>query len=106
MKKFILFLPILIFCSCAPKQEWADQIVYNAYIYTIDSDFSKKESMVIANGKIIANGSNEEINTKYNSSTLLDAGGKTIFPGFIDAHCHFLGYGLGLQRADLVGTRS
>ncbi len=62
--------------------------------------------MAINKGKVVAIGTDEEIKTKYNSPTLVDADGKNIFPGFIDAHCHFLGYGLGLQRADLVGTKS
>src|SRR5437762_11670259 len=62
--------------------------------------------MAISNGKIVATGTDEEIKAKYNSSTLLDAAGRSIFPGFIDAHCHFVGYGLGLQRADLGGTKS
>jgi predicted amidohydrolase YtcJ len=105
MKKFF-FLPLLLLFSCAPKQQWVDLIVFNANIYTVDSTFSVKQSMAINGGKIVAIGTDEEIKTKYNSSTLLDADKKTIFPGFIDAHCHFLGYGLGLQRAELTGTRS
>ncbi len=101
-----IFLLSLFLFSCAPKQEWVDLVVFNANIYTVDSSFSVCQSMAINKGKIVATGTNEEIKTKYNSSTLMDAEGKTIFPGFIDAHCHFLGYGLGLQRADLVGTKS
>ncbi len=33
-------------------------------------------------------------------------GGKAIYPGFIDAHCHFYNYGLSLGNADLIGTNS
>ncbi|MGZ3942706.1 MAG: amidohydrolase family protein, partial [Bacteroidia bacterium] len=105
MKKLFL-LPLLLLFSCAPKQEWVDLIIYNANIYTVDSTFSVKQSMAVNGGKIVALGTNEEIKTKYNSSTILDADEKTIFPGFIDAHCHFVGYGLGLQLADLTGTKS
>ena len=36
----------------------------------------------------------------------MDAKGKFIFPGFIDAHCHFYGYGKGLNELDLVNTAS
>jgi len=97
----------LLMGSCKDKeQEWVDLIVYNANIYTVDSAFSVKQSMAIKEGRIVATGTNEEIKIKYNSSTLLNADGKTIMPGFIDAHCHFLGYGMGLQRADLTGTKS
>src|ERR1700757_3452145 len=104
--KIFLAFSFLLLISCSPKQQWVDLIVYNANIYTVDSAFSIKQSMAISAGKIVAIGTDEEIKTKYNSSTLLDANHKTIFPGFIDAHCHFLGYGLGLQRADLIGTKS
>ena len=40
------------------------------------------------------------------SKEKLDAQGKFIYPGFIDAHAHFVGYGYGLQTVDLVGTKS
>lgn len=36
----------------------------------------------------------------------LDAGGKFIYPGLIDAHAHFVGYGLSLQQLDLAGAGS
>ncbi|MBU2045509.1 MAG: amidohydrolase, partial [Bacteroidetes bacterium] len=35
-----------------------------------------------------------------------DAQGKAVYPGFIDAHAHFLRYGQGLQNVNLVGTKS
>jgi len=107
MKRILLIAPLFFLFACAEKKEnWVDLVLFNANIYTVDSVFSVKQSMAINQGKIVATGTNEEIKARYNSSTLLDAGGKNIFPGFIDAHCHFLGYGLGLQKADLTGTRS
>jgi len=36
----------------------------------------------------------------------LDAGGKTLIPGLIDAHGHVMGLGLSLITLDLSGTRS
>ena len=96
----------LLLFSCAGKPEWVDLIVHNATIYTVDSSFSVKESMAINKGRIVATGSDEEIMGRYNSSTLIDAQGKAVFPGFIDAHCHFLGYGMGLGQVDLIGTKS
>ncbi|HXB40299.1 MAG TPA: amidohydrolase [Bacteroidia bacterium] len=104
--KLVLSFSMLFLFSCSQKQQWVDLIVFNANIYTVDSAFSVQQSMAISGGKIVATGTDEEIKTKYNSSTLMNADGKTIFPGFIDAHCHFLGYGLGLQQIDLVGTKS
>ncbi|HUZ61409.1 MAG TPA: amidohydrolase [Hanamia sp.] len=83
-----------------------DLLVYNATIYTIDSHFSKDEAMAINKGKIIATGNSKDLQKLYKAKENLDANGKYIYPGFIDAHAHFLGYGLGLQKVNLVGTES
>lgn len=103
----ILFgsLVLILLAACTAKQK-ADMLVYNATIYTVDSSFSTAEAMVIINGKIEAVGNKKELEEKYDAAEKLDAGGKFIYPGFIDAHAHFLGYGLGLQKADLAGTTS
>ncbi len=85
----------------------ADLIITNAVIYTVDSNFTTAEAMAIAHGKILAVGSNDEITGKYSADLVYDLDGKAVYPGLIDAHCHFLGYGMGrLKRADLTGTRS
>jgi predicted amidohydrolase YtcJ len=62
--------------------------------------------MAVRNGKIIDAGKKDELEKKYNAAERLDAEGKFIYPGFIDAHAHFLGYADGLTRANLVGTTS
>lgn len=101
----VLMLSVLLYnCTSSVKQQ-ADLIIHNAIIYTVDSSFSVAESFAIKNGKIIAVGKSEDILSKYNGEKL-DIQGKTVFPGFIDAHCHFYGYGLGLKKVDLTGTKS
>ena len=83
-----------------------DMIVHNAVIYQVDDAFSKAEAMAIHEGKIVAIGSEREIMNAYDSEEIIDAGKEIIFPGWIDAHAHFLAYGLLLQDADLTGTKS
>ena len=83
-----------------------DLLIYNANAYTVDKDFSKAEAIAVDKGKIIAIGSTKDLQLQYDAKENLDAKGKTIFPGFIDAHAHFFYHGLGLQEADLVGTKS
>jgi predicted amidohydrolase YtcJ len=95
----------LIFTSQAQKKT-ADLLVYNASIYTVDDRFSVKEAMAVREGKVVAVGTNAEISREFDSRAKLDAMGKFVYPGFIDAHAHFLEYGLGLQALNLVGTRS
>lgn len=102
---FAIFLLVAVFACQKDKQE-ADLIVTNATIYTVDNNFSKAESFAVKDGKIIAVGSSSEIENTYKSSDTLNANGKTILPGFIDAHCHFLGLGFNQQAVDLVGTKS
>ena len=94
-----------ISCSSPSQKEKVDLIIHNAVVYTIDSAFSSAESFAVKNGKIIAVGANDSILAKYDGEKL-DAQGKAVFPGFIDAHCHFYGYGLGLKKVDLTGTKS
>lgn len=87
--------------SCSNNRETADLIIFNAKIYTVDRDFSVTQSMAIRDGLILALGSDSEIKNQYHSLNQFDALGKPIYPGFIDAHSHFKGYAVGLQRADL-----
>lgn len=76
----------------------ADLIVTNAVVYTVDQEFSKAESFAVKDGKFLAVGTNADILSKYTSEKVLYCNGKTIFPGFIDAHCHFYGYGMDLMQ--------
>ena len=103
--KQTLFLFLIAFLLFSCKQK-VDLIVYNAKVYTVDSSFSTAEALAVKGGKIEAVGSSSELLEKYDATERLDAGGKTIYPGFIDAHAHFFRYGLGLQTADLVDTKS
>jgi hypothetical protein len=60
----------------------------------------------VKDGKIIALGTDQEILDQYTAPDIQDAGGHFIYPGFIDAHTHFVGYSIGLQQVNLVGTQS
>jgi len=95
---------IALLFSCNKKQ--ADTIVYNAKVYTVNSTFDTVEAFAVLNGKILAIGKTDEIRNKYTAKEELNADGKIIYPGFIDAHAHFLGYGKSLQTVDLRNTKS
>src|SRR6187455_1016634 len=106
MKKLLSFIAVVLVLTACSQKNKADLFVYNATIYTIDSTFSSAEAMVIRDGKILDIGKKEELEKKYDAKEKLDAGGKFIYPGFIDAHAHFMGYAESLTRANLVGTTS
>lgn len=110
MKKTIILLLSLNFMAltnaCTPKQK-VNLLLINANIYTVDDQFSTAEALAVENGKIIAVGTNEEIRGRFLADQVVDAGGKFVYPGFNDAHCHFNGYASNLmQYADLRDTKS
>ncbi|MDE3144210.1 MAG: amidohydrolase [Bacteroidota bacterium] len=105
MKKISIAIIAIIFISCNGKQS-VDLIVHNATIYTVDSSFSTTEAMAIKDGKIIATGSNDFIQKNYSGKENIDAQGKAVYPGFIDAHAHFVGYGNEIFIADLYDSKS
>ncbi len=108
-KTFVFLIPTFLFLislfSCKLREK-TTLLVHHATIYTVDETFSTAEAMAIRDGKIIAIGSNDDLLKKYEGEETLDAGGKTIFPGFIDAHCHFTGYATDRWKCDVVGTTS
>ena len=105
MKNYIIAATVFLLASCSAKKK-ADLLVYNATIYTVDSSFSIAEAMVIQDGKIVAVGKTADLEKEYEAKEKLDAQGKFIYPGFIDAHAHFLNYGYILQTVNLTGTKS
>lgn len=100
-----LLLTGIFFESCNQKKQ-ADYIINNAVIYTVDSLNSIKQSIAVTGNKIIATGSNEEILSLYESEKIIDCTNKYIYPGLVDAHCHFFGYAKNLRYADLINTSS
>ena len=100
-----ILLILLISCNSEVKMQ-ADLLVYNGNIYTVDSTFSKAEAFVVMDGKFLETGTAEALQEKYDFKEKLDAEGKTILPGFIDAHAHFYRMGLQQQKVDLTGTNS
>ena len=107
MKQITLLLSLFLVFSCNQNQKkTVDTIITHATIYTVDKTFSTATAMAISEGKIVAIGTDSEIQNVYESKNTIDAKGKFIYPGLIDAHCHFYGFGLSLQEVDLRGTRS
>ena len=99
-------LALTLLSGCGAKREAVDLLVTNATVYTVDSTFSKTEAFAVKDGKFVAVGSAADLKGKYQAAQEVDAGGKFIYPGFYDAHCHFYRYSLGLSYANLVGTTS
>ncbi|MGN6616319.1 MAG: amidohydrolase [Ilyomonas sp.] len=106
MKIFFSTLVIFSLMACNSSQKQIDLLVTNGTVYTCDSAFSVQESIAVDKGKIVEAGKTGDLKKKYKAKEEVDAGGQFIFPGLIDAHAHFVSYGLSLQQVNLVGTES
>jgi len=108
MKPIRLLLTVstgLILFSCHSRQA-ADLIIHHSKIYTVDSAFSTAEAMAVKDGKVLAVGKEDAILGSYSAPEVIDAGGKVVYPGLIDAHAHFVRYGQSLFTAPLYGSAS
>ncbi len=71
--------------------EVADQIMINGKILTVDDEFSIVEAVAIRKGRILGVGSNSDISAMAGPDTeITDLQGRTVVPGLIDNHHHFV----------------
>ena len=97
------FFAFCLITSCQYRK--ADWVVFNANVYTVNDSFEKVTAFAIKDGKFLSVGGDEIINL-YPNALKFDAKGLPIYPGFIDAHCHFFNLGLSLAQVDLRGSKS
>ena len=72
----------------------ADTIIHNANVITMDPSLTRCQALAIKGGRFLAVGSNSDVlGLGGNGATILDLQGKTVLPGFIDAHTHVMSSG-------------
>ena len=106
MRTTILLLFALSLVACQQPKNTADLLVTNATVYTVNENFETASAFAVDQGVIVAIDSEESLKESYDFSEVYDAGGKSIYPGLIDAHAHLYNLGVGMQQVDLVGTVS
>lgn len=80
----------------------ADLILYNANVLTLDTHSPKAELVAVRKGKIVRISGSEAINELRGAGTkAIDCRGKTVLPGFNDAHCHLVAFAESLLSPDL-----
>lgn len=81
-----------------------DLVIVNGKVVTVDKLDSIAEAVAVKDGYIVKVGSNEEVKSLAGEKTMvIDLGGKTIYPGFIDTHEHCIRRGL---QMDYVNCRT
>ena len=67
----------------------ADLIVINARVITMDAAQPRAEAFAVKDGRFLAIGSTADVrNVASARTTVIDAAGMCVVPGFIDTHCH------------------
>ena len=100
-----LFWMLLLFLvSCSSKEK--AQFLVKGNLLSVSDSLLPYEAMVIQDGKVAALGSANELLEQFEVDSILHFEGKFIYPGLIDAHCHFFGLGMFAQRVDLSGSQS
>ena len=99
-----IFAISAIACA-APSADQADLVLHNGKVVTVDGAVPDGEAVAVKDGKILAVGSNAEIDTFIGSDTeVIDLEGQLAIPGFIDSHVHFSGIGTAQLELDLMGV--
>ena len=105
---FKLLLAVFVcISSSAQSHPSADLVITNAKIWTVDKAHLRAEAVAVIGDRIVAVGSNSEIDGWRDSRTkVIDAQGKLLLPGFNDAHVHFVSGGAQLDQVDLKNASS
>jgi predicted amidohydrolase YtcJ len=85
----------------------ADLIVTGGKIYTVDDSHPFVGALAVRDGRVQLVGSPAEAMLLRGPATrLIDATGRTVIPGMVDAHAHLFGLGRSLRSLDLRETKS
>jgi len=99
-----LFLAFAAGCKSGPDTAaTADTIYYGGDIVTVNDAQPTAEAIAVKDGKILMLGSRAEVETMHKGGTTqeIDLGGKTLLPGFVDPHSHFLDSMAASQRVNV-----
>jgi hypothetical protein len=110
MKPHIAVSILLLAMSTIHAQQPAlapDLLILNAAVRTMDDARPQAEAVAIQGNRILAVGSTVELRPLVGAKTrVIDAGGKSVLPGFNDAHVHWLMGGFSITNVDLRDANS
>lgn len=82
------------------------QVMTAARVHTLDPSHPVAEALAWdGDGRLLAVGGADALRARYPDAVHVDAAGKTVIPGLIDAHGHVMGLGYALMQVDLVDAR-
>ncbi|NUB90663.1 amidohydrolase [Haloterrigena sp. SYSU A121-1] len=85
----------------------ADRLLVNAAVHTLGEPDVVHEAVAVRDGEIVRLGDSYEVSFLEGVETdVIDCEGRTVLPGFIDAHTHMEQFGQHLVHADLSAATS
>jgi predicted amidohydrolase YtcJ len=100
----VILILYVVFFHQRPGE--ATTLIVNGVVYTVSEGKPKAQAVAIRGNTIVGVGTNEEVRSSFKSPIVIDAGGRAVYPGFIDSHCHIERLGVLLKSLDLTGTTS
>lgn len=81
--------------------EQQDVVLVNGNVLTFDGERPSADTILIRRGRIRWVGERRNLSASVLAvAEIIDCGGRTVVPGFIDAHCHILAYAASLDAVD------
>lgn len=103
----LVLIAVAAACASAPQAEPATMVLRNGNIVTVEADMPRAEALAIRGDRIVAIGSEADIEPYIAPDTeVIDLGGQTAIPGFIEGHGHFMGLGESQMVLDLMDATS
>src|SRR5260370_14533925 len=89
-REFVYGLGVLgAFSFFSSDRTELELILYNGSLWTVNPRQPRAQAVAISGGRFLAIGSNDEVLAlAAGNAKRIDLGGKTVLPGFIDAHSH------------------
>jgi predicted amidohydrolase YtcJ len=103
---FLLAVAVFAILSIWFNPKEADTVFVNGRVYTMDAENSVVEAFAVKDDRISGIGTSSAIERSFKGKLRIDLQGKTVLPGFIDAHAHFMSLGISGLTVDLVGSSS
>src|SRR5665213_3374547 len=63
--------------------------VVNANVWTFEDSHPRASAFLVEQGKVTVVSSTDQVLRAAAEAPVLDCGGATVLPGFVDGHCHF-----------------
>ncbi len=77
------------------------RVFHNGLVYTADAAGSRAQAVAVGAGRILMVGTDRDVLTAHPDADVIDVGGRTVLPGFIDPHIHPLSTGQAMGKVDV-----